>query len=480
MKLWKNFFYNVGYQVMIIIVPIILSPYLSRVVGPEGIGTYSYTYSVVTLFSLLANLGVAKYGNREVANCGSDRAARSKVFAELLAIKFCCGITVIAMYLCFVMLFGGEYKTAFYIQTLNLLAYIFEISWLFWGVQEFRVTIAASTVVKILSVFLIFAFVRTKDNVEQYIFILASSACLIQVITWFFVRKYIDWIWFFRRISNKHWKKVFLLFFPVAAKYLYTTMDRIMLGNLVGITEVGYYENVQSITITIVYVLTAMGDVVLPQMTQLYANGERKTREDLTGKVFHLISFCAVGSMYGFIGVAHLFIPLFYGKAFTVCVPLLQYIAPAILFAGYADLIRNIFLLPRYKDKEYVIALFAGCVINFVVNYTLIPAYESVGAIVGTVSAELLVLCVQTWFVRKEMKILWFVKRTVLYCGFGTVILFVCGFVEWLGLKSVIALLADVFVGGVLYTLCVAVYLWIFERKVFNGFRKSKQKEILR
>ena len=94
MNVIKNFFYNVGYQILIIIVPLILAPYISRVVGPDGVGTYSYTYSIVTLFGLFANLGMAKYGNREISKCGDDREKRTQVFSELLSVKLSCSIIV--------------------------------------------------------------------------------------------------------------------------------------------------------------------------------------------------------------------------------------------------------------------------------------------------------------------------------------------------------------------------------------------------
>lgn len=181
-------------------------------------------------------------------------------------------------------------------------------------------------------------------------------------------------------------------------------MDRIMIGNMVGITEVGYYENVQSITLTAVTVLTAIGDVVMPRMTLLYDQRETEKARELFYGVFHVVSFLAVGIMFGFIAVADDFIPWFYGVKFESCILLLQMIAPVVLFAGYSDLIRNVFLLPKYMDKEYVIALLSGAAVNFAINYVLIGQFGSAGAIVGTVCAEMLVMIVQLWFVKTILK----------------------------------------------------------------------------
>lgn len=471
MKLLKNFLYNVGYQVLIIIVPIILAPYLSRIVGPKGIGTYSYTYSIVTLFGLFANLGIAKYGNREISKCGNDRPKRSQVFAELLSIKFICGLVTLGIYLCYVTFFVREYQTAFYIQTLNLLSFIMEVSWLFWGMQEFRITTLACTVMKILSIFLVFAFVKSEADIYYYIFILASNALLIQLLTCFFLKKYIDFKCFFRMFINRHWKHVFLLFFPMLAKYLYSTMDRIMLGSFIGIEEVGYYENVQSINITFVYVLTAMGDVILPQMTQLYEAKEAQKREILSQGIFHVITFLSVGGMYGFIGVADQFIPWFYGDKFSVCVPLLRLLAPDLLFAGYSDLIRSIFLLPQYRDKEYVIALVIGAVANFCINYALIPHLYSIGAIIGTIVAEAMVMIIQFWFIRKEVKKTYFFRNIVIYVILGLQILLACEIVNNLCDSTFITIIGEILIGGGVYTVTVCIYILVFERDILKHLR---------
>lgn len=471
MNVIKNFLYNVGYQVLIIIVPLILAPYISRVVGPEGVGTYSYTYSIVTLFGLFANLGMAKYGNREISKCGDDREKRTQVFSELLSVKLSCSIIVLAVYLCFVEISGGEYTTALFIQIFNLLSFMLDISWFFWGMQEFRITTAVCAAFNIISIFFIFSFVKTENDVGIYIFILAFRAFLIQLTPWIFVPRYADVRMSWRHIMGRHWKSLLLLFFPVFAKYLYSMMDRIMLGNMVGITEVGYYENVQSITLTAVTVLTAAGDVVMPRMTLLYDRREMKKAGELFHGVFHLVSFLAVGIMFGFIAVADDFIPWFYGDKFESCILLLRMIAPVVLFAGYSDLVRNVFLLPRYMDKEYVIALLSGAAVNFVINYALIGRFGSAGAIVGTVCAEMIVMIIQLWFVRNEFKMPRFFRQAIIYCLLGSTILIPCHLIGRLDLDPAAGVILDILTGGGLYTAVVFIYLYFAERNVLRTIR---------
>lgn len=477
MNILKNFVYNVGYQVLIIIVPLILAPYISRVVGPEGVGTYSYTYSIVSLFGLFANLGISKYGNREISKCGNDREKRSRVFSELISIKISCSIVVLAVYLCYVNVFGGEYSMALLLQVFNLLSFMFDISWFFWGMQEFRVTTTVCAIFNILSVFFVFGFVRTEADTGIYIFIQAFRVFLIQACTWLFLPKYIDVRISWRYITKRHWKSLLLLFFPVFAKYLYSMMDRIMIGNIVGITEVGYYENVQSITLTAVTVLTAIGDVVMPRMTLLYEQNNRKGVDRLFQAVFHLVSFIAVGMTFGFIGVADDFIPLYYGSKFATCVPLLQMIAPVVILSGYSDLIRNVYLLPRYRDREYVVALMSGAAVNFVINFMLIGRLGSAGAIIGTVASECVVMVIQLWFVRSELQVKYFFKHMVIYCLLGSLILVPCSLLDCLKMNPLLNIVVDILAGGGVYAAGAFVYLYFGERKVLDSIKDIRTRK---
>ena len=84
----KNYIYNLVYQILVMIIPLITTPYLSRVLGAENIGIYSYTLSITTYFILFGSLGVAMYGQREIAYVQDDVNKRSKIFQEILFLRF--------------------------------------------------------------------------------------------------------------------------------------------------------------------------------------------------------------------------------------------------------------------------------------------------------------------------------------------------------------------------------------------------------
>ena len=83
----KNFILNSAYQLLAVIVPVILTPYLTRTLGSEGLGSYSYYYSCAYYFSLFAMLGYSIYGNRSIARVSDDRWERTSVFWEIYLLQ---------------------------------------------------------------------------------------------------------------------------------------------------------------------------------------------------------------------------------------------------------------------------------------------------------------------------------------------------------------------------------------------------------
>ena len=107
-NLKKNFAYQIAYQILTIIFPLITSPYLSRVLGPEGLGEYSYTYSIAYYFSLFILLGVNNYGTREIAKVKDNKSERTVVFWSIYYVQFIAGIIIVTLYILTQMIFRQD------------------------------------------------------------------------------------------------------------------------------------------------------------------------------------------------------------------------------------------------------------------------------------------------------------------------------------------------------------------------------------
>ena len=187
----KNYMYNLVYQILILILPLVTTPYLSRVLGSDGVGIYSYTYAIVTYFVLFGSLGISLYGQREIAYAQDRPRKRKKIFFELIIIRF---ITVLIAAIVFFLWFvkGDQYQTYYMILLIELFATAFDISWFFQGIEEFKKTVLRNVLVRIVSVSLVFVFVKTSEDLWKYILIYSLGDFLGNLLLWFYLPVFIS------------------------------------------------------------------------------------------------------------------------------------------------------------------------------------------------------------------------------------------------------------------------------------------------
>ena len=159
----KNFIYNIIYQILILILPLITIPYVSRILGADGIGIYSYTYSIAYYFMLVAMLGLNNYGNRTIAKVRDDKEKLSKEFFGIYSLQLITSIIMVICYLLYVLIFDNSYKIIALIQILYVISTVFDINWFFFGIEKFKLTITRNTIIKVLSLVLIFIFYIVND-----------------------------------------------------------------------------------------------------------------------------------------------------------------------------------------------------------------------------------------------------------------------------------------------------------------------------
>ena len=237
----KNFIFNIIYQFLILIIPLITIPYVSRVLGADGIGQYSYTYSIVYYFMMFAMLGISNYGNRIISKTRDDKATMSKTFKEIYLIQFILSLVMIVIYYLYVSLFNIKYQQIAIIQIIYIFSCMFDINWLFFGLEKFKLTITRNILIKILSLITIFIFVKTKSDVWKYTLILSLSTLISQIALWPFLKRNILNLNISVSDAFKHFKPCLKLFLPVIAITIYKVMDKTMIGIFSNISEVGYY-----------------------------------------------------------------------------------------------------------------------------------------------------------------------------------------------------------------------------------------------
>lgn len=404
MKVLKNYFYNAGYQLLIILVPLITTPYVNRVLGPYGIGVNTYTNTIIQYFILIGSLGISLYGNRQIAYVRDNKYELSRQFWEIQIVHIL-GIVLASVIFIFYWFFIAKYKIFMLIQAANLIAALFDISWFYQGLENFKLTVLKNTIVKLISIFLIFLFVRSYKDVGIYIFIYSISTLLGNLTLWPALKSSLVKINFKKLNPWKHISPSIALFIPTVAVQIYQTFNKTLLGIFSGVASSGYYFNADTIIKMLLYLITAIGTVMLPHTAHAYAKGDTEHVKQMLQLSANITSCLTIAFAFGIAAVASNFVPLFFGQKFTAVGPAIMLESPIIYFAGLSSVIGTQYLIPTNQVKPYSFSLILGAIISLILDLILIPSYGLIGAIISTVSAELIVLLYQSFFVIKQKQL---------------------------------------------------------------------------
>ena len=394
-KVIKNYLYNLGYQVLIILLPLVTTPYVSRVLGAKGIGTYGYTNSITQYFILFGCFGLNLYGQREIAYYQNDIQKRSKVFFELLLLRIITvSISIILYYFSFCQ--NPTYGYIFSIQIIDVVASMFDISWLYQGMEDFKKIVLRNTLVKICGLIIIFMFVKSPADLPIYVLSYSATLLLGNLSMWMYLPKFVKKVNLKYLDIQKHLRPTIVLFLPQIATSIYTMLDKTMIGALTNNTaEVGYYEQSQKIIRMAMTIATSLGTVMLPRVANLFKEGKLDEVKESMYTSFQFISFLTFPLCFGLIGISKGFVPWFFGEGYGKVVYNMMIISPIIIIIGYSNVIGTQFLLPTGRQKEYTLSVCTGTVVNLCCNFLLIPMLLSYGAAIATVIAELSVTLVQ-------------------------------------------------------------------------------------
>lgn len=455
----KNYLYNASLQILLMIVPFITTPYLSRIIGADGVGTYAYYYSIVNYFAMFIQLGIANYGNRAIAENRNSERKLDEIFSELVYLKLCIGIVVLAVYIVYCVCFSSDKNYALLFVTIILSACI-DINWVLAGLEEFKIITIRNVIIKVISTILIFYLINDSSDVPCYCTILNLSNLASCIITWPIVLKKLKLVKVsFRRIIV-HIRPNLILFASVVSISIFKSMDKIMLGFMIpGKTEVGYYEAAERIVHIPNVLVTALGTVMMPRMTHLLSNSNKIIVKKIifVGIVFSMI--IASSMSFGIMGVAKEFVPFYYGNGFEKVVDLYYILLPCCLFMAFSNVISSQFILPNHGDKIILMSCIFAAIVNLILNWLLIPNYGSAGTAFATLIAEIASCMWQTFAIKKSLNIIKYMKHSVYMCIIGMGMFLILYLINLNFICNItIQIIIKIIVGGIIFSLGIIFY----------------------
>lgn len=482
----KNYTYNLIYQILLIILPIITTPYLTRVLGVENIGIYGYGLSITTYFILFGTLGTALYGKREIAYVSKNKNEYSKVFWEIFVIRlFFIIISLLFFYVFFIR--DTKYGVYYAILSIEIIANIFDISWFFQGLEEFQKIVIRNVIIKAVSVLAIFLLVKSRNDLSIYISIFVLSTLFGNLSLWVYLPKFI--VKFGKKIElKKHLLPTISLFIPQVAVQIYTLLDKTMLGVLTqNMVQVGNYEESQKIIKTALVLVTSLGTVVSPRISSTISAGNYNQVIEYLKKSYRFVWLLGFPLMIGLIATSNTIVPWFLGSDFNDSIVLIIIGSLLIMAIGLNNVSGVQYLISVKKQNLYTKSVVIAAVFNFLLNYLLIPKFGAIGAIISSVLAEILIIIIQAIDIRKDFDVRIIYQGSLKYIV-GSIIMFVPVYIIGFLLRpTILTTLIQVVVGVVIYGSYLLIikdyYTLAIVNNVFSrlgGNRLCKLKHLLR
>ncbi len=430
-NLVQNYVFYILFQVVQVLTPIILVPYTTRVLGATALSVNAFTGSVLQWFIIFGVLGVTMYGNKEIARVSDNREKLSKTFLEIFVLKVINMALMGVVYLLFVYFANIEYKNIYYLQFFVLLASLFDITWFYLGIENFKTASIRNIALKIINVLLIFLLVKSENDLPLFVIINGGTAFIGQIVLFFQLPKYIDRYPISLKSAYKnHMKANLILFVPQIAISVYSILDQTMTGILApNIEELAYYQQAIRFDKMFLYFITSIGMVMLPRIANEHAKGGHQKIKEYLSITLNIALYFSIPMMFGLIGISQTFVDWFLAAEFKPVGLLIAIISPIVILISLSNAFGVQFLVPTNRLKPYSFSVSMGAVTNFILNFLLIPTYGAIGSAISVVCAEAVVTIIQFIVIRKHLtfnlKFLSIIEYFIAGIAMLTVVLFI-------------------------------------------------------
>lgn len=461
-SLKKNFVLQFLYQIIVLVIPLILSPYLTRTLQETSLGIYSYAHSISYYFVVIANLGIARHGQRLIAQSRDDSIKLRKSFWSLFTFHSVFSILVLVIYILFVSFFVKTDNTVFYIESLFVLSALFDITWLFYGLENFKSVVVKNLIIKILHCACIFIFVHTPNDINVYTLICSGSILAGQVVMIPQAIMLVKPINFNVKDVLVHTKPMIIFAIAVIASTLYTTFDMTLLGLMTNKENVAFYNYANQIISIPNMVIGVIGTVMFPKACKMAAVGDIEGQKKYINYSLEITAILSMGSIFGLLGVANLFVCIYYGEAFNICGGVMKALTPVIFIIGMGNIVRTQYMIPNGMDRDYILCIVYNAVINLILSILLIPILDIYGAVIGTVSAECFGFLYQLYLCRKFIDFKQILKVSFPYTLIGSIMYICIISLNGLYTNSIKVLVTQILIGFVIF--CILTFIYLFKK----------------
>ena len=452
-SLAKNSIYNVIYNLVNVLLPLISSIYVSRILEPTGVGKVAYAITFVSYFVTFSGFGLPAYGVSAISRSKGDADTKNRVFSELILINSISTTVALITYffLIFRLQFARNDLPLYLCCGIQLMLCYIDIDWLYRGEEEYGYITKRNIFVKTVSLLCVFIFVRTKDDYIKYALISSGALGANYLFNVLYAKKYV-------RLTYKglcpsiHLKALLFLSISLFFSSIYSRVDITMLGLMSTETSVGIYSNGHKVINIVITACTAITSVFLPRMSYLYRE-DKDSFMRLLNKGIRIIALITIPACFGLMLLSQDAILLLYGDSFRAAGSVLRIFSVLIPVKGLGDLLCYQTVISIGKEKSLVPAAGAAMLVNVILNFLLIPVWGEIGATVASVCSEITVNSLMLLYVRKQVNFHIQGKELVKILVSTGAMCVMVGIVKWCRLSNLLTCTISLVVGVTVYVL---------------------------
>lgn len=405
--LFKNTIFKSLLNVVNIVVPLIIGPYIMRLLDVDLYGTYNRVLSEFQVFMVFAAFGVYTLGVREISKVRDDEKKVSKLFTNLFVISLMSNLLIMVIYILYAILTSsGTAQTIYFVLIIQIIANVFYVEFVNEALENYKFITIKSIIVKIIYLISILLFIKNPDDVVIYAIVVSATIFLNNIISFIYAKSKIKFD--FSNLKFKKYIKPLLAVLVISnVELLYSQLDRVLLGKFVSDVSVTVYYTAYYLVSTLASIPYSIINVSIPRLSYILKNENQEKYEEKLANSISSLLFIIVPMCLGVFVLSKEIVILYAGEKYTnITIPLMVACISRI-FISLESVMNNLVMYPNDKENR-ILKITALCgVSNLCVNFLLIGLniFNPITALVTTGLAELSVFIIHYNYAKRKMKI---------------------------------------------------------------------------
>ncbi|MFN3691820.1 MAG: flippase [Fervidobacterium sp.] len=396
----KNYAYSAFVQIYGLLISLATSPYISRKLGPEGVGINAYVIAVVSYFLMFGTLKSDFFSTREFIYSNKSKKVLWNIFFLRLTLMS------IATFFYILYSLNSPLRIYFLWSLPSIFNAFIDVGWVYVANENFKVLAIRQFIIRTISFGLVFVLVRSKEDVVKFIALNSLTNLIVSIVIFAGVVKKYGPPSFNAKDTFKLLPRMLKLFLPELSISVYALLDRVMLGILSSKAEVGYYDIASRFPSLFLTLIGSMTPVMMARMSNMISGSRYDNFTNYVSKSFKFSFVMSAGMILSMLSIVKEFIPWFFGQEYTKSVILVNIKIFIVFFVALGVVAGHQSLISLKKESYLTLGVTIGAIVNFFLNSLLIPKSGAYGAAIASLIAEVIVTIVLYVFLSKFVNLI--------------------------------------------------------------------------